>query len=476
MYSNQSKSTLIQLLKEIIKGEQELEGLKQALLKNVTQNGISLNNCFLHISFERPTIDNKNLQIFLDSHQIRYEQQELERLNLRSYQSFLDLILPNNQMLLKQLNQKDIVYTVPFPETINLIVNIFQMHLQIIRKLVAHLDTLLLRFDKQNLLVFLTPNKLPNQPIFIQLLKQLELQLSFDDILCLLRRLDIDLDSDIKKADWEYWINKRSTQKSRRNSASTNQIKSLHQSKLQYPTPINQTIQIIDQRQKTYEDTYDKENDYKQSNLTVKKAPFKFVKNKTQLVVDEFRLHLLNVGRYIQQIEQQRFELSSRADFSIHNIFQFFDLNLDGQVDNQDLKISLFQLGVVLSDLQINYFIYFFSNHDAYLVQQQFPQIFDDSYKQVQQFSKFTSETKRILRQLMQNYFDLFDYRFKYIKSITQREQKEIFMYLSEHVGQEVINLQNLTNIGFTIWQIKAFEFFLRIDNMDQEIFMEYFK
>lgn len=42
-----------------------------------------------------------------------------------------------------------------------------------------------------------------NIPIFLKLLKNIDLDISFEDIICAMRRLDKDQDSDVNRNDWE---------------------------------------------------------------------------------------------------------------------------------------------------------------------------------------------------------------------------------------------------------------------------------
>lgn len=63
------------MFKSIVKGEKELENLRQLLLSHLSNYNISLVNCFLHVfsniiqvSMDKNTITQEDMEIFLTSH------------------------------------------------------------------------------------------------------------------------------------------------------------------------------------------------------------------------------------------------------------------------------------------------------------------------------------------------------------------------------------------------------------------------
>lgn len=68
------------------------------------------------------------------------------------------------------------------------------------------MDALVIRFDKNTLINFLCPKTEKNYPTFLQLLKNLDLDISFEDVISAMRRLDKDEDSDVGTFDWEELI------------------------------------------------------------------------------------------------------------------------------------------------------------------------------------------------------------------------------------------------------------------------------
>lgn len=94
--------------------------------------------------------------------------------------------------------------SLPVTDTLILIAKIFNKHIEIIRRIKAHIDSLLLRFDRLQLLNYLCPKS--STPVFLQLLKNIELDIAFEDVVCVMRRLDRDEDSDVGRVDWELWM------------------------------------------------------------------------------------------------------------------------------------------------------------------------------------------------------------------------------------------------------------------------------
>lgn len=71
--------------------------------------------------------------------------------------SFLELVLPSNQLVLKQLKQKEMHLNPPVTDTFLLLAKLIAKHIEIVRRSRAHIETLLLRYDRSQLIAFLCP-------------------------------------------------------------------------------------------------------------------------------------------------------------------------------------------------------------------------------------------------------------------------------------------------------------------------------
>jgi len=61
--------------------------------------------------------------------------------------------------------------SLPVSDTLIFIAKIFNKHIEIIRRIKAHIDSFLLRFDRLQLLNYLCPKS--NTPVFLELLKNI---------------------------------------------------------------------------------------------------------------------------------------------------------------------------------------------------------------------------------------------------------------------------------------------------------------
>ncbi|CAD8173525.1 unnamed protein product [Paramecium pentaurelia] len=404
MFSNQSKNTIIHLIKDTVKGEKELENLKQSLILQITDSNISYQTCFLHLAYEKDRITRNDLEVFLQNQQIRFDQREISILKYTTYQDFLDLMLPNNQIFLKQYQQKQMNYNNPTSDILNLIGKIIGKNIEIIRKIQAYLDALMLRYDKNTLLNFLCPKSDKNMPVFLQLLKNIDLDISFEDVVCAMRRLDKDQDSDVNRFDWEELVKCSKPPKSNQSSRGNLQkYISKQQSQL--------SIHRSESRQKT-----DQENINSNRNFQLKSSTKSLQKHSSLMEesILEFQLHLITIGKLNEELDQIKLELSSRADYSISQAFQFFDLDVDGCIGLQDLKLGFLQLGIDVNEFIIRQLLHNYSTHHSQTQWDlnDFKYLFPDSKQSLNSFiGAFTYETKKIIKILIQKYLELIRYR-----------------------------------------------------------------
>ncbi|CAD8203574.1 unnamed protein product [Paramecium pentaurelia] len=407
MFSNQSKNTIVHLIKDVVKGEKELENLKQSLILQITDNNVSYQTCFLHLAYEKDRITRNDLEIFLQSQQIRFDQREISMFKYTTYQDFLDLMLPNNQIFLKQYQQKQMNYNNPNSDILNIIGKVLGKNIEIIRKIQAYLDALILRFDKSTLLNYLCPKSDKNIPIFLQLLKNLDLDISFEDIICAMRRLDKDQDSDVNRFDWEEFFKCLKPPKSNQTSIGNlqKQINKQQSSK---------SINRSESRQKTDQENI---NSNRNVHFSTMKSSTKSLKKSSSIMEEsilEFQLHLLTIGKLYEELDQIKLELSSRGDYSISQVFQFFDLDVDGSIGLQDLKLVFLQLGIDVNDFIIRQLIHNYSSHHSQTQWNliDFKCLFPETKQNLNNYiGAFSYETKKIIKILIQKYLELIRYK-----------------------------------------------------------------
>ncbi|CAD8121443.1 unnamed protein product [Paramecium sonneborni] len=407
MFSNQNKNTIVHLIKDVVKGEKELENLKQGLILQITDNNVSYQTCFLHLTYEKDRISRNDLEVFLSNQQIRFDNKEIQVLKYTTYQDFLELMLPCNQIFLKQYQQKQMNYNNPNSDIINLIGKVFGKNIEIIRKMQAYLDALILRFDKSTLLNFLCPKADKNTPVFLQLLKNLDLDISFEDVVCAMRRLDKDQDSDVKRFDWEEILKYSKPPKSNQSSIGNLQK---YINKQQSSKSINRS----ESRQKTDQENI---NSNRNVHFSIMKSSTKSLKKQSSIMEEqilEFQLHLITIGKLNEELDQIKLELSSRADYSISQAFQFFDLDVNDSIGLQDLKLGFLQLGIDVNDFIIRQLLHNYSSHHSQTQWDlnDFKQLFPDSKQTLNSYNgAFSYETKKIIKMIIQKYLELIRYK-----------------------------------------------------------------
>ncbi|CAD8213330.1 unnamed protein product [Paramecium octaurelia] len=407
MFSNQSKNTIVHLIKDVVQGEKELENIKQSLILHITDNNASYQTCFLHLAYEKDRITRNDLEVFLQSQQIRFDLREISLLKYTTYQDFLDLMLPNNQIFLKQYHQKQMNYNNPNSDILNIIGKVLGKNIEIIRKIQAYLDALILRFDKSTLLNYLCPKSDKNTPVFLQLLKNIDLDISFEDVICAMRRLDKDQDSDVNRFDWEELL--KCSKPPKNNQASTGNL-SKQISKQQSSKSINRS----ESRQKTDQENI---NSNRNVHFSITKSSTKSLKKSSSVMEEsilEFQLHIITIGKLHEELDQIKLELSSRGDYSISQAFQFFDLDVDGSIGLQDLKLVFLQLGIDVNDFIIRQLIHSYSTHHSQTQWDltDFKTLFPESKQALNNYmGAFSYETKKIIRILIQKSLELIRYR-----------------------------------------------------------------